>query len=444
MWSIEVNLTIFSLLSILVLIVVYYFLITEKVNKAIVAMLGAAILIISQVFRVEGHTSQDIALEFISSNLDVLGFVIGMMILVGITKSSGFFEMISIWLVKKVKGQPTVLIWVIGLLAMAMTATFSNIPTVLILTPIIFVLVNELDLPYFPYIFTLISVANLSGAMTPISDPTTYYQAKTVGLGFMEVLGNSGVIVVLLVVVSLAYISFIFRKDLAAVKVDEDAVKLYDPREALGDRHVLKIGIPILFATISLLIAKNQIFEWTGITLDNATLTFAGAFLIMLLFHKEPKKIFANLIDWEIIFFFMGLFIIVGALEKTLVIEALAEEMVHITKGNITALLYMMSTGSALLSTFIDNVPYNITMVGAIQEMAKQGLYVYPLWWGLNLGTSIGGMGSPIAAASNVIVLGMVEKEKLHLNFAKYVKYALPLVIVNSLIAATIIWLRYL
>lgn len=140
----------------------------------------------------------------------------------------------------------------------------------------------------------------------------------------------------------------------------------------------------------------------------------------------------------------MGLFVVEGALEFTNVIEALAKILVQVTGGNATSLLLMITFGSALLSTFIDNVPYNITMVGALLDMKAAGVFVYPLWWGLNLGTSIGGAGSPIAAACNVIAFAQAEKEKMHTNFVKFLIYALPLVVINSLIAFGVIWLRYL
>lgn len=438
------GLSIFSLLSLVVLSIVYFFLISEKINKVIVSILGAVTLIMMQVFKTAGHSSQENAFEFISHNLDILGFVIGMMVLVGIVRESGIFEALAIWLVKLVKGNPQLLMVVIGYLALLMTTFFSNIPTILILTPVLVVLIRTFKLPYLPYFFILVMMANLGGAMTPISDPTTYYQAKTVGLSFGEVISNSGAIVLLLSVVTMIYSLLLFRKKLSAVKVSKKDVNNFKPLSALRDRRMLYRGTPILIVVILLMIFKEQIYAATGITLDNATLTLGGAFLAMLIFHREPKKVFANLIDWEIIFFFMGLFVVVGSLEFTNVIELLADQLVHLSGGNLNILTLMISSGSAILSTFIDNVPYNITMVGAIQAMEKNGLAVYPLWWALNLGTSIGGAGSPIAAACNVIAFGQAEREKWHTNFASYLIKALPIVIINSLVAYAVLYFKYL
>lgn len=288
----NIPLTIFSLISIIVLAVVYFFLLTEKVNKVIVAILGAIFLILAQVFKTSTNSSQENAFEFISHNLDVLGFVIGMMILVGIVKKSGLFEAIAIWLAKTVKGNPKALIIVLGYLTLVMTTFLSNIPTVLILTPVLLILIRELKLPYLPYIFTVITMANLGGAMTPISDPTTYYQAKTVGLDFFEVVTNSGVIVIVSSIISLIYILFIFRKSLDQVTLNEKSVSLFKPVKAIQNKRILFVGIPILVIVIILMIGKEFIYKNWGISIDNATVTLGGAFLSMLIFYQEPKKIF--------------------------------------------------------------------------------------------------------------------------------------------------------
>lgn len=438
------GLSFFSLISTIVLIVVYFFLITEKLPKAVVAVLGGITLIVMQVFKTGTATSQENAFTFISHNLDILGFVIGMMVLVGIIRESGLFEAIAIYLVKLVRGKPTLLLVAIAYLTLGMTALFSNIPTVLILAPVLLVLIKELKLPALPFLFTIVTMANIGGAMTPISDPTTYYQAKTVGLSFVEVVTNSGAAVLILSVVSLIYILAIFRNQLKAVKVKSKDVALFNPRAAIQDRFILDIGVPIALLSILLMMLKEYIAHLTGVTLDNATITIGASFLCILLFHKEPREIFRNVIDWEIIFFFIGLFVVVGALEFTHVITKLAEVLVDVTKGHLTALLLIISVGSGFLSTFIDNVPYNITMVGAIQAMEHSGIWVYPLWWALNLGTSIGGAGSPIAAACNVIIFGQAEKEKVHINFVKYLLLGLPLVLINSLVTFGFLWLRYL
>lgn len=437
------TLTFYSFFSIAVLLVVYFLLITEKINKVIVAMLGAMLLTLAQVFRTDVASSQEVAFQFIGKNLDVIFFIIGMMILVGIAKSSGFFEAIAIWLAKKVKGHPVYLLIAISYLTLLMTVFLSNVPTVLIMLPVLLILIKELKLPAFPYIFAVIVMANIGGAVTPISDPTTYYQAKTVGLGFFEVVANSGLIVLVLSVVSLLYTYFVFRKPLKKVEVKQEEVANFNPAAAIKDRKVLYIGIPLLFAAILCMVFKDAIAHLFGIQLDNASIVTFAAFLAVLIFNRDVKEVFKELVDWEILLFFMGLFIVVGSLDQTHVVTALANGLVTLSHGDNIILRFLVTIGSGILSVFIDNVPYNITMVSAIQAMAIKGIYVYPLWWALNLGTSLGGAGSPIGAACNVVALGQAEKEKVHVTFLKYLGVGVPLVLINGLIAFLIIWARY-
>lgn len=440
---IESHLTTTSFIAIVAVVAMYGFLMAEKVNKVLVVGITSFLLIFLQIYKVAGTGSQTGAFNFVARNLDVLGFIVGMMVLVGVVKESGFFEAVAIWLVKQVRGKPQVLLVVLGYLALVMTIFLSNIPTILILTPVLLVLIRELDLPYFPFFITLITMANIGGATTPISDPTTYYQAKTVGLSFVEVVTNSGLIVLILSVVSTIYMQIIFRKQLRDVKVNAKEVAAYKPASAIKNRKILKLGVPLLAVTVVIMLSKDFIVHATGVTLDNASIALFASCVAILLFDKDIKEVFQQIIDWEIIFFFMGLFIVIGSLEQTGVVNALAGFLLALAHGNNSVLAFLITMGSSVLSVFIDNVPYNITMVSAIQAMAKAGIFVYPLWWALNLGTSLGGAGSPIGSACNVVALGQAEKEKIHIKFLKYLLYGFPLVIINGLVTFLVIFLRY-
>lgn len=440
---IHASLNIYSYIAIAVVLTMYGFLMAEKINKIIVVGLASFILIISQVFRSATESSQSGAFTYLANNLDVLGFIIGMMVLVGIIKESGVFEFIALWLVKRVKGNPRLLMVALGYLALFMTAFLSNIPTVLILTPLILVLIKELKLPPLPYFLIVITMAGIGGAMTPISDPTTYYQAKTAGLSFLEVVSNSGLIVIALSIVASIYMQLVFWKQLGQIKVKPKEIAQFNPRSAIKDKKILIIGVPMLIIAVLLMLTKDSITHATGLTLDNASISLATATLALFIFKKEPKEIFQHVIDWEVIFFFMGLFITIGSLEHTQIVRALAGFLLHLSGGNLSTLQFLLTMGSGVLSMFIDNVPYNITMVSAILAMAKAGVFVYPLWWGLNLGTSFGGAGTPIGASCNVVALGIAQKEKIHIRFLKYMMYGAPLVVINGFVTFGILYLRY-
>lgn len=189
----------------------------------------------------------------------------------------------------------------------------------------------------------------------------------------------------ILTVIVMLYCFFVFRKQLMAISSDKRFIYTINPRDALGDRKLMYIGLPLLALIIAMMVLRDWIISSTGLHFDNATLALTGALIMMIVSKTQPKEVFTKIIDREVLFFFMGLFIVVGALEHTEVIKALATKLVELAHGSTNVLLFLMTMGSGILSTFIDNVPYNITMVGAVQEMAKNGVYVYPLWWALNL-----------------------------------------------------------
>jgi Na+/H+ antiporter NhaD/arsenite permease-like protein len=439
----EAHLTTASFISIAVLVVVYGFLIAEKVNKVLVVSAGALFLILAQIFKTSGLASQAGAFSFIANNLDLLGFIIGMMVLVGIVKESGFFEAIAIWLIRAVKGRPIPLLIVMGFFILGMTIILPNIIATLVVTPILVILIKEFKFPALPYFLIMIAMANIGGATTPISDPTTFYMAKTVGLTFGQVVVNSGLLVLVLALISLAYTLLLFWKQLKRVKVNPEDFAQFNPKSAIKNRTILKFGVPILFIAIALMALSNNISQWTGVTLDDATIALAAAVLCMSIFKVEVDRVFSELIDWQILFFFMGLFVVVGALQQTGVVGVIGHAMVSATHGSVILLVFMIAVGSGVLSTFIDNVPYNIAMIAAIQAMEKSGINVYPLWWALNLGTSLGGAGSPIGSAANVIALGQAEKEGIHIKFTKYLAYGFPLVIINGLVTFGILYVRF-
>lgn len=432
-------------LAIAVVGITYAFLISEKIDKVFVTIIGAVSLIFLQVFSgMGGGSSQEHAFHYLSKNLDVFGFIIGMMLLVSTLRETGMFEALAVWIVKKVKGDPRKLFVLFGYLALGMTALISNIPTILILTPVLLVLIRTLKLPAFPFFFHMVAMANIGGATSPLSDATTYYEAKTVGLSFLEVVRNSGFIVVILSVVTTLYGRFVFGKELKEVQVSAEDISDFQPRSAIKSLKKLSFGLAVLIGIVLAMSLKDQLASLTGLAVDNASIVVAAAFISMLLFKIEPRHALRNHVEWETVFFFVGLFILIGSLEYTGVIEFLGTWLGKVTGGNSWLLLFFITVGSAILSVFIDNVPYNITMIGVVQALAATGLYVYPLWWGLNVGTSIGGAGSMIGAACNVIALDQAAKESHRVGFMKYLKYGLPLVLVNSLVAFAVLAIRYL
>ncbi len=438
-----------AIISIIALFALFTILITEKIEKAVISMLIAGILIVLQVFSDPNwlHSSQEIAAKFIYHNTDIFAFIIWMMIISGITKDSWIFDFISLSIVKKVKWHPIKLFFILSYLAFFLTIFISNIPSIIILAPIVISITRKLKLNSIPYIIWIITFANLWWAVTPISDPTTYFQAKTLWLSFWQVISNTWFIMFIVTISSSLYLYLIFRKDFKIIP-NLKRIDKVDPIKYIKSKKEAKLSVTILLIVIIFVLLKDVIADYTHLKLENGTITLLWAFILILLSWNSVSKVLKKKVDYATLFFFAGLFIVIWALEYNWVIEKLAEELVEITWWSEKILLAMITMWSAILSVFIDNVPYNIAMVSTLEAFRDNSIIVWWAWyalaWGLNSCTSIWWAGSPIGAACNVIALWQAEKKKIFIPFLKYLIIWVPLVIINSFIAYIILYFRYL
>jgi len=451
-WAEVINswMTTNAIISIIWLIALFSILITEKIDKTVISILIACFLIFLQVF-VDWSwvwpTSQEVAWEFIYHNLDIFAFIIGMMIIAGIAKDSWVFNYVALSIAKKVNGHPVKLFFILSYMTFLLTIFISNIPTIIILAPLVVLITRKLDIPTIPYIIWIITFANLGWAVTPISDPTTYYQASTLWFSFMDVFSNTGLIMFTVTISSSIYLYLVFRKDFKH-KPDLEELKKVNPLEYIQDKKEMIVSLLILFLVISTVVFKEMIAEKTGLRLDNWSITLFGAFLAILFLKNDVSKTLSSKVDYATLFFFAGLFIVVWALEHNWVIIMLADQLVKITDWSDSLLLLMLTMWSAILSVFIDNVPYNIAMVSTLESFRDSWIVVWTAWtalaWWLNSCTSIGWAGSPIWAACNVIALWQAEKTWVIVKFLKYLMIWIPLVLINSGIAYIILYFRYL
>ena len=437
------------IISIIWLVALFAILITEKIDKTIVSVLIAGMLIFLQVFSNWHSTdsSQFVAFQYIYHNLDIFAFIIWMMIISWIAKDSWVFNYVAIRIAKRLNWNPIKLFFILSYMAFFMTVFISNIPTIIILAPIVILITKKLDIPTLPYIIWIITFANLGWAVTPISDPTTYYQATTLWLSFWQVVANTGLIMFLATISSWLYLYLVFRKDFKN-EPDLEFLNSVEAIDYIENKKELVVSITILFIVICLILWKTLIKDYTWIILDNWSITLFGAFLAVLFLKHNVSNILSSKVDYATLFFFAGLFVVVWALEYNWVIELLAEKLIDVTNWSKNLLLIMLTFGSALLSVFIDNVPYNIAMVGTLQSFLSTWLITWWAWyalaWGLNSCTSIGWAGSPIGSACNVIALWQAEKSWIIVSFAKYLMIAVPLVVINASIAYTFLYFKYL
>lgn len=422
-------------IAIAVFVIAYMLIISEKIHRTIVALTGAMVMIIM------GILSQDQAIHHIDFN--TIGLLTGMMIMVNITSETGLFNYLAIWAAKKVKANPVKLLVALSALTAVCSAFLDNVTTVLLTVPVTFSITAQLKIPVQPFLIAQIMSSNIGGTATLIGDPPNIMIGSAVPeLDFMAFLTNLGDICIVIFAITIAIIIAIYHKKLHTTTALQEQVMGMNEKEELKDTLLLKKCLTVLFLTIITFMFHAQL------GLESATVALAGASLLMLITVSRREKRIANILsrlEWLAIFFFVGLFILVGGLVETGVIKAMAAEAIKITSGNVTASTMLILWLSAIASAFIDNIPFVATLIPMIKEMGAMGMTnLEPLWWALSLGACLGGNGTLIGASANVVVAGMASAHGEKLSFISYLKIACPLMILSIIVASIYVYIRYL
>ena len=400
-------------IAIAVFVIAYMLIISEKIHRTIVALTGAMVMIIM------GILSQDQAIHHIDFN--TIGLLTGMMIMVNITSETGLFNYLAIWAAKKVKANPVKLLVALSALTAVCSAFLDNVTTVLLTVPVTFSITAQLKIPVQPFLIAQIMSSNIGGTATLIGDPPNIMIGSAVPeMDFMAFLTNLGDICIVIFAITIAIIIAIYHKKLHTTTALQEQVMAMNEKEELKDTLLLKKCLTVLFLTIITFMFHAQL------GLESATVALAGASLLMLITISRREKRIANILsrlEWLAIFFFVGLFILVGGLVETGVIKAMAAEAIKITSGNVTASTMLILWLSAIASAFIDNIPFVATLIPMIKEMGAMGMTnLEPLWWALSLGACLGGNGTLIGASANVVVAGMASAHGEKLSFISYLK----------------------
>lgn len=408
----------------------YLIIISEKVHRTVVALTGAVLMILL------GVLHQEQAIEGVDFN--TLGLLIGMMVVVNIARHSGMFEYVALWTAKVSHGEPWRVFILMGLTVALFSAFLDNVTTVLLMTPVIFVIANNLKLNPIPMLVAAILMSNIGGAATLIGDPPNIMIGSAAGLSFNDFLFNLAPISVVVSFVTIGMLTWWYRGQLNSSPEAKETVANFKPIEAITDWKLLIKSLIVL----AIIIVGFVTHSMTG--LEGATIALAGAALLLLLTLHDPEHHLRD-VEWTTIFFFIGLFILVGGLEHVGVIRLMAEKLIELTGGNLVLTTMMVLWGSAVLSAIVDNIPYVATMIPLIKDIgAISGINLTPLWWALALGADIGGNATIIGASANVVVSGMAEKQGYKLSFMGYAKVAVPMTIVAMLICTVYIYMRYL
>lgn len=421
-----------TILAGVLFLLAYFFIVTEKMPRAVAASLGGSLLILL------GVLTQDEAIHHIDWN--TLGLLTGMMIIVDLTRRSGIFTFLAIWLTKKVKGDPLKVLLVLSLLTAVLSAFLDNVTTVLLIVPVVLAIADTLKVDPKPYLFTQIIFANIGGTATLIGDPPNIMIAGPAGLSFLDFIVNLGPIVVVLLAVVTYIFYLVYRKKLVASEEAKQEIMKQNEWEEIKDWALLKKSLFVLGLTILGFVLHPYIH------VETATIALAGAMLLMLIAKAEPEEVFLS-IEWPTLFFFAGLFVLVGGLVEVGILDRMAEGIINVTQGDIMITALLILWLSAILSGFLDNIPFVATMIPLIEKLAEIGQLTpdqtQPLWWALALGACLGGNGTIVGASANVIVVGIAEKNGVKISYLEYFKVGFPIMLLTIAFSTVYLLVRY-
>ena len=428
-----------------IFILVYGLIVTEKIHKTILAIVGASTMIVL------GILTQEDAFHSTELGIDwnVIFLLVSMMIIINIMKPTGVFEYIAIKSAKVAKGKPFAIMAIFSVVTAVVSAFLDNVTTVLLIAPVTLLICQALALDVVPYLITEAIASNIGGTATLIGDPPNIMIASKAQLDFMAFVYNLTPVVILVLIAYVITIKFVFGKRLKVKEELRQRVMAMNENEAIKDPSLLKKSLAVLAITITGFVFHGMLHY------EPATIALFGAGLLLLVSGThEPHHILAEA-EWTTIFFFMGLFIIIGGVVNVGLIKWMSIKVLEITQGNLFGTSMVILWFSAFASAFIDNIPYVATMNPLVIDMAKQlwpnvsGLDLLhhpdlmPIWWSLALGACLGGNGTAIGASANVIVVGMAEKMGKPISFKKFMLYGMPLMIESVIICHAYIWLRY-
>src|SRR5713101_2473163 len=423
-----------------ILCITYAVIIWDKLNRAIVALLGASVMILV------GALDQNEALKGIDWN--TIGLLTGMMILVSISRRSGMFEYLAVWSAQKANAHPAGILLLLQLTTAVVSALLDNVTTVLLIVPVTLAITRELEVPPYPFLFGEVFASNIGGTATLIGDPPNILIGSQVGLDFNAFVVHLTPVIIVVMAAQALMIHLLWGKALKSTPARKALVMGMSAPETILDWTLLKQSLVVLTVVIVAFVLARPLH------LEPATIAMAGAAILMFLdnwqHHNEKQsenvhKTFTD-VEWITIFFFIGLFIVVHGVEVGGLLQLLAGKLVAATGGNMTTAGYAILWASAFLSAIVDNIPFVATMIPLIKSMAPAfggPEQVEPLWWCLSLGACLGGNGTLIGASANLTVAGIAERNGIPFRFVTYVLYGMPMMVVSIAICHVYVWWRY-
>ena len=405
-----------QIISIVVFVAVMALVVSEKIHRALAALLGAVVLLVIGII--------DFSAGMESIDFNTLGVLCGMMMFVAIVKESGLFEFVAIKSAKACKGNPWLIIIAFAVITAVFSAFLDNVTTVLLIGPMTIMLCKTLDINPVPFLLVEIMMSNVGGTATLIGDPPNIMIGSEAGLSFAQFIMVNAPIVVVIMVVLLVIFRFMYGRHLSVDEKNRLNIMELSAEDAIIDKALFHKSV-VMIVLVAIAFMLHGVFN-----LETSVIALTAAAVIILISGRDIEVAIEG-IEWGTIGFFLGLFMVVGGMEHTGVIEMLGNAIVDATGGNVVLMMIVILWASAILSSILDNIPFVATMIPIIMVMEASGIDVYPLWWALSLGACLGGNGTLVGASANVVLSGIANKEGYNITFMSFTKVAFPLMLVT-------------
>ena len=418
-----------QIISIVIFLITMTAIMTERVHRTVAAITGAILLIVTHILTIETSIAY--------VDINTVGVLVGMMLFVAVVKNSGIFEYIAIKSAKIAKGKPVNIMIIFILITTILSAFLDNVTTVLLIGPMTIAITRILNINPIPFLITQIMASNIGGTATLIGDPPNIMIGSAANLGFTDFILNTGLPVIFIIITAIIYFLLIYKKQLIVDEENISKVMEMDENKAIKDKSLMIKSIVLIVLVVIGFIFHSQL------QMESCVIALLAAIIMLLIGKQDAEEIILG-VEWSTILFFIGLFIVVGGLEETGVIDKLANLLVSATSGNMILTMIIILWASAIISSFLDNIPFVATLIPLILTMQQTGnIDVTPLWWALSLGACLGGNGTLIGASANVVLSSISSKNGYPITFKHYMKIGFPLMIISIIISSIYLLIRF-
>ena len=420
-------------IAISVFVGAYVFIATEWVHRVVVALVGAGLMLLFHIVDAsDAFSSEEFGVDW-----NVIFLLFGMMIIVGVLRHTGVFEYLAIWSAKRARGRPFRVMTLLMLITAVASALLDNVTTILLVAPVTVLIAERLELSPVPFLIAEVMASNIGGTATLVGDPPNIIIGSEAGLSYLDFLVNLGPLVLILLVMFVFLARWLFRDTLEDRPERAAEIMALDERDALVGGTLLPKALAVL-GVVTLAFVLQGVLQY-----EPSVVALLGAGVLLLIARGETQA-YLREVDLPTLVFFMGLFVMVGALAKVGVIEYLAERVIDATDGRLLVAALLLLLVSVVLSAVVDNVPYVATVAPIVVALAR----AIPgdatvLWWALAIGADLGGNATSIGASANVVMLGVADRSGHRIRFVEFLKYGVIVTGATIAISILYVWVRY-